>query len=502
MSGGAEAGERGPAREAPAAPDILETSRAGPAAVRGGLMRGVAYLIGAGAGAVSAALLFHHLGKLELGTYGVITSLVAVVNGFTDLGLTAVGVREAVLLAEQERAALLRDLLGFRLLMTTIGIGVMAAIAALGYQQAVTIGVVIAGVGLLLQVTQDNFVISLQVRLRFRAIVALDLLRPALTVVFVALFVAVGGKLQAFVAVAVIVGVICATAAAWLTRGERLLRPTLHWQRYRTLLRDILPYSAAVAAASLYYRVAVIATSIFGTATAVSYVYASFRVIEVLTLVPSLVVGVAFPIFAHAAQNDRERLGYALGKVFDVALIVGAWIAVSIAVGADLVMSILGGQSFAPAARVLAIMGIGLGGTFVSIVWGNALLSLRRHREILLINLGALVFAMVAISVLVDLDGARGAAIGLAAGELSVGLASAILVGRLDPDLRPPLRVVPRVALAAAVALVPLWLTGVPTIARICISTAAYGTVLVLTRALPSELAVLLPARLRGLLRG
>jgi O-antigen/teichoic acid export membrane protein len=464
-------------------------------------MRGAAYLVGALAGALSARLLFRHLGTIELGTYGVITSLVAIVNGFTDLGLTAVGVREAAVVDAHERGALLRDLLGFRLLLTTIGIGVMAVVAIFGYTQTVMIGVLIAGVGLLLQVTQDNFAISLQVSLRLRAVAALDVLRPLLTVVFVAFLVAVGGHLQAFVAVAVAVGVVCTTVAYGFVRRERLLRPSLHWQRYRTLLRDILPYSAAVAASSLYYRVTVLATSAFGTKAEVGYVYASFRVIEVLTFLPALMIGVAFPIFAHAAHNDRERLGYGLGKVFEVALIVGAWVAVSIAVAAPLIVAFLGSSQFAPASPVLAIMGIGLGGTFGSILWGNALLSLRRHRAILLINLAALVFAMVAISVLVVLDGARGAAIGLATSEIGVGIVSAVVVCRHNRELRPPLRVVPLVAIAAGVAVVPLWLDGVPTILRVCISTAAYFVVLVITRALPPELSVLLPARLRWLLR-
>jgi O-antigen/teichoic acid export membrane protein len=182
-----------------------------------------------------------------------------------------------------------------------------------------------------------------------------------------------------------------------------------------------------------------------------------------------------------------------LGRVFEVALIVGSWIAVSLAVGASLAVAIVGGHRFAAAAGVLQIMGVALVGTFVSAVGSNGLLSLRRHRDLLVINLGALVFSVVAIGILVSVDGATGAAIGLAAGELLAAAASGLLLVRGRPELRPSLRIFPLVALAAGVALLPMLATGVPVIARLALSTALYGVVLVLTRALPSELGALLP---------
>ncbi len=138
----------------------------------------------------------------------------------------------------------------------------------------------------------------------------------------------------------------------------------------------MLPYSAATAASALYFRASILLVSALASETQFSYFSATFRIIEVLTLVPALLASSAFPIFARAAHDDHDRLAYAVGKVFDVSVIVGAWVAVSTAVGAPLAIAIVGGPKFAGAAPVLAIQGVGLGAMFVSLVWAYALLSL------------------------------------------------------------------------------------------------------------------------------
>jgi hypothetical protein len=61
------------------------------------------------------------------------------------------------------------------------------------------------------------------------------------------------------------------------------------------------------------------------------------------------------------------------------------------------------------------------------------------------------------------------------------------------PQLRPSLRILPRVTLAAAAGLTPPLLSGAPTIARLVLSILLFGAVLLFTRALPRELLDLLP---------
>ena len=480
--------------EATEAPDLLSSSQAGPAAVRGGAFRVGGYILGALVSVISAALLFRYLGVVDIGRYGTAMSLVAIVGALSDLGLTAVGVREISIRPLDERWRVAQELLGLRIALTVLGGILITAIAAVSYSTTLAAGVALASVGLLLQAIQDNFALPLLVGLRLRWVAALDLSRQVLTTIVIVLLVLAGAPFLSFLAISIPVGAVVLIATTRLVWHTRALTPVFSWSRWRPLIAAVLPYAAAVAASALYFRVSILLVSVLSNSTQLGYFAGSFRVIEVLALVPALLVGSAFPIFARAARDDHDRLGYSLGRVYEVSVIAGAWVAVSIAVGAPLAIAIIGGPKFQPAAAVLALQGIALGAMFVSGVWGNGLLSLGLYRQILLINVSALLLNALLVAVLVPLDGARGAALGTAAAELvaAVVLAAAVIRGR--PQLRPSLRILPRVALAAALGLTPLAMTGVPVIVRLAISTTLFVVALLLTNALPPELRALIPA--------
>jgi O-antigen/teichoic acid export membrane protein len=474
---------------------MLSTAAAGPAAVRGGAMRVGGYILGALVGVLSAALLFRHLGRQDSGPYVAALSLAAIVGAVSDLGLTAIGVRELSARPAGERWSLAQDLLGLRITITAIGSVTVIAVAWVAYSPTLAAGVALACIGLFLQATQDNFALPLVVGLRLGWVAVLDVSRQVLTTVLTIALVLAGASLLPFLGMSIPVGAVVLVATAMLIRGTRAFAPAFSWTRWRRFIGAMLPYSAAVAASAVYYRVSILLVSVLADRAQLSYFSVSFRVVEVLMLVPALLAGSALPVFARAAGDDHDRLGYAMGRVFEVALIVGAWVAVSIAVGAPLAIAIIGGPEFALAAPVLALQGIGLGAMFVSLVWGNGLLGLGEYRVLLCLSVCALMVNALLVTLLVSIDGARGAAIGTATAEILLALTQGIAVVRGRPQLRPSLRLLPYVALASALALTPLALTGVPVIARVAISTSLFAGVLLATRAYPPELLDLIRRR-------
>jgi O-antigen/teichoic acid export membrane protein len=489
---GAQQGEAGEQAEV----DVLATSAAGPAAVRGGALRVIAYGVGALISAGGAALLFRQLGLANTGHYVTAVTVVGVVGGVSDLGITAVGLRESAILDQKGRSELFADLLGLRIVLTSVGLAVALALVAIGYASEIVVGVLFAGIGLMLQTIADNLALQLQITLRIGTIAALEVLRQALTVLGMLLLVLAGGHLLAFLSLSIPVGVVLLVITAQLVRRQRSLRPRFSWQRWRPILMRILPYSAAVAASVLYFRVAVLMVSQLSDTRQESLFGVSYRIIDVLTLVPALLAGTALPIFSRAASEDHERLVYGLGKVFEVALIVGAGAALCIGIGAPFLLRVLGGAQYVPAASVLTIQGIGLGATFVGIVWANGLLSLALYRQILVLNLAGLIGIIVLLALLVPDHGARGGAVATAAGEIGAALASGAVLMRRHPSLARSLRVVPRVALAAGVAAASLAIPSLSSLEHTVIASVVYLLALLLLGAFPAELGDLLPDRL------
>ncbi len=90
------------------------------------------------------------------------------------------------------------------------------------------------------------------------------------------------------------------------------------------------------------------------------------------------------------------------------------------------------------------------------------------------------------MAVLVKLDGAKGAALGTAGGEVMLALLSAWALTRADRRLMPPLRIVPTVALATGLASLTV-LVGLPVLVTCIAAGAIYVFVVVALRAVPQE---------------
>jgi O-antigen/teichoic acid export membrane protein len=469
--------------------DVLASGEAGPAAIRGGVVRVGGYAVGVVASVLSAALLFRHLGVERGGEYVTVLSLVTLAGGVTDAGLTAIGVREFATRAPRERRPLLRSLIGVRIVLTAAGVlGATAFAIVAGYGSPLVAGTAVAGTGLVLQAIQGTLAIGLLAQLRLGAVTALDLVRQIASVACIVALVLAGAGLLWFWAIPVPVGVLVLALTAAYVRREMPLVPAFRLGAWRLLLRDVVPFAVATAVAAVYFRVAIVIVSLVSPGEQTGYFGASFRVIEVMIIVPSLLVGSAFPIFAHAAHNDRERLGYALGRTFDACLILGIGVALAIAIGAPFIISVVAGPDFEPSADVLRIQGAALAVSFGAAVFGYGLLSLRRHRAILAVSLTGLLASAVLTLVLTETDGARGAAAATAAAEVVLAVGLALALGRTgDVRVQVAWRTIPRVLLAAALAVLVI-LTALPAVVEAVVAVAVYGVGLVVLRALPAEL--------------
>ncbi len=487
-----------PAQQLSVESDVLSSAAAGPAAARGAVLRMGSFIAGSLFSVAAAALMFRYLGVIDTGRYTTAMSLGALVTGLSDLGLTGVGLRELSVLRGEQRTIFARNLLGMRLTFALVGALLITLFAFAAYGPLFGFGVMIACGGVLIQNTHGILTISLMVRLRLGWLSALELARLVIAAAAIALLVLIGAHLLAFLAVTAVAATIVLPATIALVRGDLPLRPSFDLARWRALVTPMLAYSAAVITATLYLRVAVVLVSLLSNAHQLGYFSASYRVVENLFTLPGLLVGSAFPIFAHTAHRDPTRFAYAIARVFDASLIIGVWISLSLIVGARLVIEVVGGAKFLPAVPVLAVQGLAVAAVFLSTVWSCALLSLHLHRAILILNLALLALVTIAVAVLASLYGAQGAAIATAAVEICAAIAGAVVLTRGRPQLRPSMRVLPRVALAAALGATPMLLGEIPIVGRLVLSSCIYGVVLLWCGAFPSDWGELLGPWGRG----
>jgi O-antigen/teichoic acid export membrane protein len=469
--------------------DVLDSTDAGPAALRGSALRSGAYVLGIVLSLGSAPLLIHHLGVAQFGRYVTVVSLMNLVAGVTEGGLNAIALREYATTEGRARSAAMRALLGLRLTLSVGGVAVGVAFAlAAGYDSPLVIGAVGAGVGVVLQAVQTLLTVPLQAQLRFGWTALLDLVRQAVAVALIVVAVLAGAGLVPFLWITVPAGVVALGLTVWLVRGDVPLAPAWRREVWWPLLRDTLPFTAAVAVNVVYFRVTILVMSLQASATETGYFATSFRVVEVVLGLPALVIGAAYPILARAARDDAERFGYAMRRILDLGFLFGAWLATNLVVGAALAIDLLAGGEAAAAVPVLRIQGLALAATGVAVGAGYGLLTLRRHAAMLWTNAAALVTAVVLTLALVPGSGAEGAAVATLSAEVVLTVSVLAVLVRARPDLLAGLRgVLPVMAVAgAAIAagLAPDW----PDALRLVVGNAVFALGLVLIRRVPPEL--------------
>jgi O-antigen/teichoic acid export membrane protein len=476
----------------------LDSADAGRRIVRGGALRFGSYVMLMAMSVLAASLLTRHLGVVRFGEYTTVLSLTGVVAAVTDVGMSMIGSREFAVREGAERDALMSDLLGLRVALTGAGVLLVAGFAIVaGYDPALGVGAVLASLGTVALVVQHTHTIPITAALRLGTLSALDLARQALSVGAIVALVLLGAGLLPLLSVVLAVNLVLIPPTARLARHQISLRFGLRPRRWLSLLRLTVSFSLATAVGTVYVYTAQILVSIVSDAHQSGLFAASFRIFVVITTVPSVLVGGALPVLARAARDDRERLAYAMQRIFEVSLIVGVAAALTTLAGAEFMIAVVAGHKFAASAEVLQIQGMALIATFLLAGWSYALLSLKQYKGLLLANLAAFATSVSLTIVLAGSHGARGAAVATICGESVLAVGSLLALLHTSVELRPKLAVLAKVALAATPAVALALDSSLPSLPRVLLVLSVYASLIALTRALPAELLELLPARLR-----
>ena len=160
--------------------------------------------------------------------------------------------------------------------------------------------------------------------------------------------------------------------------------------RWWELARATLPYAAAIAVSAIYFRITIILMSLVSREQETGYFAVSYRVIEVLVGVPTLLAGAAFPILSRAARDDAGASALRAQRTLDM-----MFIERRVGRARHRARARRSSSRCSPArtpsrrSGTLQIQALALACTFVAVPCGYMLLALRRHRAILLGNLGS-----------------------------------------------------------------------------------------------------------------
>lgn len=472
-----------------AAKDVLTSAEAGGRVIRGSGLRVAANLAGVALGLATATLLLRHLGVGDSGRYVTVLSLVGIAVSVVDNGLNITASSELAKLGLEDRRELLRGILAQRLVVVPPALLVLVAFALIaGYPASMVAGTALAGAGVFIVAVANALLVALTVELRNAGLAFVDLLRQAVTLVGVALLVVAGAHLTPFFAVQIAVGIAVVAVTPLLVGRRGLVWPRFDRAQQRPLLSRALPIAAALALGQVYVRLVIVLMSLVSSAQQTGYFGGALRAMDALVALPVLVAGVALPLLAAAARDDRARLRYAVEGLGEGAVIAGVFVVLVSVRAAEPVMAAIGGPAFRPAGDVLRIQVAAL--LFIALyqIWTMALIALGRQRQLILTNALGLLGVAIFAAALVPPFGARG---GAAATVLGDALLAGLIYWRMRVfagRVRMSPRFLTRVGVAALAGAAALLLPGLPDLGAAALAGALFLAVGLLIGMVPREL--------------
>jgi O-antigen/teichoic acid export membrane protein len=166
----------------------------------------------------------------------------------------------------------------------------------------------------------------------------------------------------------------------------------------------------------------------------------------------------------------------------------GVLIALVLAIAADPLVQLLGGDEYGPAGDVLRIQALVMPFVFLSAGWTPTLLGMGRTRVLMAACAAGLVALLGAGLALIPAHEAHGAAIAAVAGDVTMCAVTYVLLVRVGPGRSISLAAMGRVVLAAVPAVALGALDVGPDLARAALAAVVFLACALLLRAVPQEI--------------
>ncbi|MEK7072910.1 MAG: flippase [Patescibacteria group bacterium] len=447
--------------------------------------------IGTALGVVAIALLTRTLGPVGFGAYTTVTSFLQIFGVLVDFGLTIVGLQ---LLSEPgaDEGRVLGNVLGVRLVTAIIFLGIAPlAVLFFPYPQEVKVGVAFTTLSFLALAIHQIITTLFQKRLQMRAAAAAELAGRVALVILVGLAAWFSWGFYGMLVATTVANILQLAVALFAANRMVPIRIRYEPAYWKHILTLSWPIGVSIAFNLIYLRADAVILSLTRSQGELGLYGAAYRVIDVLTVLPFLLMGLVLPrLVAAVKTGDTARFGALMARAARFLLAAILPICFGGLVLADQVMIAVSGEAFAPSGMFLAVLLFGVAMIFWGTVYSHAVVALGLQRTMLPFYALNAALALVLYIWLIPRFGGPAAAWITVLSETTIAIAAAVVVRRKMP-MPLPLGNATRIILAAALMAAALWLTlrtiPLPLLVSLPLGGLLYAAFLRLTGGLTTE---------------
>jgi O-antigen/teichoic acid export membrane protein len=434
-------------------------------------------------GLLVVALLTRHLGQSGYGEYTTAITFLQMFGVVVDFGLTlTLNVMLSEEGSDQEKVA--GNILSLRLLSGALVFGI-APLVVLGFPWSATIKLAVAvgavayffmsGATMLVGIYQRHAVM-------WRAALS-ELVNRLVLLGFIFAFVQMGYGVVAMIGALIVSNIVYFGMMIRLARPYVEVKPKINTRFWKKAIKKSWPIGASIFFNLLYLQGDILFLAWFREQAEVGVYGVSYKVIDVLTAMATMLMGLILPTMVKKWTGDDKR-GFRkqLNDTFDIMVAAAIPVIVGAQAVAQPLLAFLAGNEFAVSGSVLRVLVIAILGVFIGTLYGHTVVALNKQKEMLWGYVAVAIVAIVGYLWLIPEYGMWGAAwVTIASEVLIAGLTFAMVwsVTRITPRLKtlilalisaglmyvvlinlPDWHVLIHVAIGAAVYLVAMLISG------------------------------------------
>lgn len=444
--------------------------------------------VGTVLGLLTVAIMTRHLGQNGYGEFTTVTSFLQFFGIVVDFGLTMTMVR-MISVDGADESAIASNVFTMRFVAGLLFFGVAPLIAlAFPYDPLVKIGIALASLSFLSMTLSQVLVGIFQKHLSTGRAAVAEVVGRVVLLGGVAYAAAAGRGLIAIIVALIASNVVHFALSFVFARKHVHVRLAFDRAVWRRVFGVSWPIGLAILFNLIYLKGDIIILSVTRTQAEVGLYGASYKILDVVTTVPMVFMGIALPILARAwAAGNRDDFARKLSRSFDFLSMLALPLAIgAIPVATDL-MRFVAGDAFAEAGMFMAILMSGGAAVFWSALFGHAVVALDLQRRMLPWYAADAAIALALYIVLIPIYGAVAAAWVTVLSEAFMAVASCVMTLGTT-RIRLPMRTFTKALVASVgMAIVVAMLPALHVLLRVGIGAAVYAGLLFLSGGISKE---------------
>ncbi len=333
-------------------------------------------------GILTISILLRSLGTFGYGEFTTAITFVTLFATVVDFGLTLTTV-QMISEPEADEHRILSNLLSLRLVTGVIFFSVAPLVGLLfPYSTTIKIAIAIGSIAYLFSTITQMLMGIFQKRLQMWRVVVAELVNRSTFLVGALVVAALGGGVARFVIALTVAAVLQCVTLITLTKPLVQLRFHLHTDLWREIFTRSWPIGMSIFFNLIYMRGDIVFLSLLRSTQEVGTYGAAYKMVDVITAVPAMFMGLVLPILVAAWQKkDRTQFTHTIQKTFDVFAIAAIPVAVGAFALGGPIMIFIGGEQFEGAGPIMRFLAPACAFVFFGALFAHAAIAVKEQKK-------------------------------------------------------------------------------------------------------------------------